>query len=178
MQCGKPDRRRPCGPPVPDRSAVQSREQQYPDERALHIDRDPREEASGERIQEHALNRYDRKQDEEASQSRGHRLRAYVDQERRILLPASAKFVRSDEARQNVQYDHQGRAEYEHGRESGGEDLPGPDGQPRQRQVIAPAGKKGLPLDQRKQAGDREHQGEEGQFVGKGRGAERLRRRE
>ena len=80
MEACKPDRWKPgaefrqpgdgLGLPLFDRPAIKSAQQEHAGERALRVDGYTREQPGGQHIQEHALERQNRKEDKEAGQTR------------------------------------------------------------------------------------------------------------
>ena len=97
-------------------------------------------------IQQQAVERDERKQNKEAPETGRHRLHAHVDQERWILLPAAAELEWRDDAREKIQHENERSRKNEDCPEPGDENLFRLDGQTCERQVIAPAREKRLPL--------------------------------
>ena len=98
-------------------------------------------------------------------------MRAHVDQERWILLPAAAELEWRDYAWDKIQHENERSRKNEDCPESGDENLFRLDGQTCERQVIALAREKRLPLNQCDQAGNGEYQRQQCQFIGKRSGA-------
>ena len=108
----------------------------------------------------------------------GRRLRLEVHPIGRILLPASGELERRCDARQQIEGNRQAGSEQRYRRHPRREDLPRPDGQSGQRQVIAPRREERLPDQQRRQTGDRSEHHQQRQLVRHGRGAKSVGRRQ
>src|SRR5579883_2900730 len=144
--------------PLLDRPTIQSTQQEDARKGSLGVNRHASKVITGQEVEQNALQRQNRKEDEQTGQPGRGALRTRLVHVGHVKPPLAAEFYRRDEAGQNIHRRDDRTGKKRHRREPSREDLAGPNRERRQRKIVSGSRKERLPHQKRNQARNAQNQ--------------------